>query len=316
MPAALALCVAGSVGFARLTAARRHGAAKWAALAMIAITADTWPSVLPLVPVPAAWTADTRDVAAIIELPFGLVEFDAAAMFRSIQHQVPTINGMSGSVPPHYRALSRALLARDTAALETLAAIGPVLIAVRQQVSEPDQWSPLLDTLPSARRVGRDGDWVFYRLDVPPSGPAVCDAPDRKPVGVQNEDGAVPIGVITDDDPTTMWNSRYEGTKSEVLRIDLGRAVRLCGVGLSLGSAAYTYPKELTVETSNDGNDWLPARSAALAAPAIRGALRNQTDARIDVALPDVEARWIRLRRVPSEDTPVWLIAEVYFKAR
>ncbi len=93
-------------------------------------------------------------------------------------------------------------------------------------------------------------------------------------------------------------------------------ALRAVNQAESLGALAYAYPQQLTIEASDDGTNWRAVQESPLAALAIRAALRNQLDARIEIELPDVEARWLRLKRVASEKAPVWVLAELTLKAR
>lgn len=319
MPTALALSVAGGLGFARLTNGRRQRAAVVSALALVGIAADTWPSDLPMATIPSPSITDrtiATGASAVIELPAGFVH-DSLAMFRAIEHRVPTVNGMSGSLPPHYRALSRALLDGDIAALDAIATAGPLLAAVSLRAAEPDSWAPRLDMLPGARRVGENADWAFYRLEPSTVGTPSCQEPIVRPTSVRSEEGPVPLSVIADNDPSTVWNSRYEPLpRSTTLVIDLGRPVDICGIGLSLGSYAYAYPHEPVIETSLDGNAWTPVHQGPIAADAIRGALKRQTDARIEIPITSVRTQWIRLRRTPLEVAPVWILAELFFRGK
>lgn len=339
MAVVLTLSMAGALAYAQLTYDWRRRSALAAGL-LILVAIESWPRQMPLIDPPAPWHADVADVTAVLELPLGLVEYDSTAMYRSMQHRLPTINGMSGAAPPHYRALGRALLDGDASGLTALGSIGPILVAARNDVGEGDAWTPRLDAMPSARRIGRDGIWTFYRLTpmtapvivpqleprveprIEPSGGtavtpgAACSGRPLVPVAIQNETGAVALSLVTDGNPATVWVSRFSPPYSEVLTIDLGSPQKTCGLALSLGALAYAYPQQLTIEASDDGANWRTVNESPLAALAIAAALRNQRDARIEIGLPDVEARWLRLRRVASEKAPVWVLGELTLKGR
>ena len=63
---------------------------------------------------------DVRD-PAIVELPMDNIYVSVAAMYRSMSHRQPLINGYSGHFPPHYNVLTLSLAGGDTSALLALA---------------------------------------------------------------------------------------------------------------------------------------------------------------------------------------------------
>jgi hypothetical protein len=69
------------------------------------VIAEGWVRQLPLVPAPAA-IAIPVEATAVLELPVGNAVRDAVAMYRSLLHGRPVLNGWSGYAPPAYLRLA------------------------------------------------------------------------------------------------------------------------------------------------------------------------------------------------------------------
>ncbi|MGE3509503.1 MAG: discoidin domain-containing protein [Vicinamibacterales bacterium] len=317
MLGALALTVAAALAYTHLSSARATRRRWLFVLCGTGLLLDTWPATFPLVSLPPYWSADTTAVAAVLELPLGPLEYDAAAMYRSTGHHRPVVNGMSGSIPPHYRALSRALADGETSALEAVAtAAGPMLVAVNSAATTGDDWIIRMRAMPAARDGGADGPWRFFRMDRASAELRVeserrCEAPVIAIAAARADEGPVPLQPITDRRPDTRWLSRFEMPYSTTLVFELGGVARVCSIELSLGSLAYEYPGNLTVETSIDGERWTEVYRGSVAASAVRAALRDQLNASVTVTFAPTPARLLRLQRTANETAPVWVVADV-----
>ena len=97
----LCVAIAAAIGFARLTANLSTRSRRLlAAAAIVVVLIESWPRVplaIPAAPIAALATIDDR--APVLELPLGITERDADAMYRSLGHGHPTVNGYSGYVP-------------------------------------------------------------------------------------------------------------------------------------------------------------------------------------------------------------------------
>ena len=137
----LAVAIAAGIALLRLTA--RTSSSRRAAcvgVVLLAIVADSWtfdlpmPAAPPLVALPDAVPAS----AAVLELPLGNVGPDIAAVYRSIGHGRPVVNGYSGYEPPHYRVLRAALAERDDSVLTTLTKFAPIAVVIARD-SDPSR---------------------------------------------------------------------------------------------------------------------------------------------------------------------------------
>src|SRR5204862_6658598 len=118
----LCRAVAAACAFARVPRrwARRSRAVFAAFTAMVTVV-ESWPAMVVAGP-PASVAALNRaeSGAPLVELPVGLVDRDIAALYRSIGHGRPIVNGYSGFSPPHYLVLQVALRYDDLDALREL----------------------------------------------------------------------------------------------------------------------------------------------------------------------------------------------------
>ena len=124
MIAALAIAVAAGLAFVRLTASRPGFVRLAAAAAAIALLAvDSWPAALPAAAVPAPMMTLPGIRAVVLELPLGGVFDDIAAVYRSVFHGRPVVNGYSGYDPPAYQILKLALERQDETVVPVLASV-------------------------------------------------------------------------------------------------------------------------------------------------------------------------------------------------
>src|SRR5437667_9274158 len=104
MLAELCLAVAAAISFTRIRALLpRQFAASAAVIALCGVAVDGWIHALPLVAVPPRFAPlESIQEGAVVELPMGDTLGDLAALYRSMYHRRPVVNGFSGFVPVHY----------------------------------------------------------------------------------------------------------------------------------------------------------------------------------------------------------------------
>jgi hypothetical protein len=175
MIGALMLAVLGGLGAAVI--ARGRFAAPLLAIVGIAAMAESVILPLPVeriappsrAPVVYAAAGRTPPGAVIAELPLGETGADLTAMFYSLAHRRPILNGYSGFFPPHYALLTVALsdVPRHAGvALDALRAQGATHAIVHES-AWPDGHG--VRTTMALRELGaveefRDGDQVLLRL--------------------------------------------------------------------------------------------------------------------------------------------------------
>lgn len=316
----LALSVAASLAFSRLTSLSRHRTALLTA-ALIGIVGDGWIRALPLATPPQTRfriSAESR-TAAVMELPLGDVFRDTAALYRASFHRTPTVNGYNGYEPSYYQALRRALDDRDATILDALAPFGPLLIATDGRVDPDRSLEWFLLSHADVRRVGKERHWTMFRLQGERRQPPEPSCPPTRlqVTAVNAPYGPIHPEVVTDQDPETRWITAHPQRVDDWLVLDLGDVRRVCGLVLSLGSAAVLYPGVLGVATSTDNVEWHNRFVGAMGGPAFRAALDNPGNARISFALREQAlARYVRLRVRRSQPFYPWAVADVVLYGR
>jgi hypothetical protein len=311
MPAILALSAAAAIAYARLSTGRRGPVLLGTLCAAIAL--EGWTRDLPMFapPSPPPPSVTAAGAASLLELPLGDTSRDVAAMYRAMLAGIPTVNGYSGFMPPHYEALRIALDERDDAAIDALAAGGPLAVAVDAR----------------ADRDGRQRDWIAGQPGVSPLGSgdglswflvgrrgravdkaAVCDGEPLPLGGAFDARGAVDMAALGDRSAATRWTSGDGQRAGQELWIDLGRVAHPCAVRLSLGDQVGAYPRALSVWTSSDGVAWTKAAERRTAGLAIAAALERPRDPRMAIALDGAAARYLRLRLESDCASVPWIV--------
>ena len=97
---------------------------------------------------------DLPDVprAALLELPPDNTDVSVRAMFRSIHHRHPVINGYSGPSRPHYEIFRQSLRRHDSSPIVELARDRPLIIIVAKQHDPSGSFRGLVESLPGMER--------------------------------------------------------------------------------------------------------------------------------------------------------------------
>lgn len=313
MLAVLALAVAGSLAFNRLPLARRPRAAVLL-LVITGIVAEGWMRGLPLPIAPqAAFEVSAGDrSAAMMELPLGDVWRDTVAMYRATRHQLRGVNGYNGYEPAYYQVLRRALAERDSTVLDALAGFGPLLITTDNRVDRDRPWALFLSKHPEITRVSDKGNRTLFRLPVKQRPPQVrCESRPLAIGAVFDAAGQIDKAALTDQDPNTRWVSSHPQRAGDALTLDLGRVAKVCGLRLSMGSAAVMYPGTLRVATSLDNVTWEASFEREMGGAVLRAALRDPVRPTLFVPLFLKAARYIRLQIVRSQPEYPWAVSNI-----
>jgi hypothetical protein len=262
----------------------RRFATGLAIAALVGAIADGWILGLPLPNLPPRIAAlESVQQGAVVELPLGFPG-DIAALYRSIYHHRPTVNGYSGFAPVHYLVLGVALDAGETDALGALTAGSPLTVV----------------------------DAQGHITTMPPVGDETATA--GRPLRIQSAmaDGRpLDLGAITDGNRVSRWFSGLPQRGDESITLDLGSIEEVDGVTLSIGQYLGDYPRVLTIETSEDREAWTSRWSGRGASKAVAGALRDPARVPVTFGFPETRARWIRLRQIGADPRFPWSIAEL-----
>jgi hypothetical protein len=287
MLAELCLSVAAAVAFANLsTRVSRRLRMAVAAVALAGVVVDGWIRDLPLanLPTPSPALIASGGDGALVELPLGGVGNDTAALYHSLYHRRPIVNGYSGFVPVHYRILSLALESGD---IDVLDAVRP-----EAAITVVDDGRPRF-TLPQLERGG-----------TAPSGHPL-------PIHEANAAGApIDLGAITDGDPLSKWDSGSSQHGAESVTMDLGSIHSVDGLTLTIGPYLGDYPRSLTIETAAEGAEWSLCWSGHGSNQAVAAALREPHTVPLTFVFAPARARWVRLRQTGTDQHFHWSIAD------
>jgi hypothetical protein len=271
MLAALCLAVAAGLAFDAIRQ-RLPTKTAFAVVVFAGLAFDGAIAGLPLgVPPPRLNLPDKS--ARILVLPFEDGRASVAAMYQSMSHRLPVVNGYSGYVPPHAEVIAWALHHADATVLTELRRGHALYVLVASGDSE-QTWSAFMNTLPDAQRLGVQGGGVVYRM--PPA-----------PYAREPRAGTPIEGVALSSDPG--W-----------LIADLHRVQPVRGLELRTYGALHPLPDELVLQVSVDGRNWTVAFRDRPGGVALVGALSSPRVIPLRIDLQDIVARYVRV------DTPAF----------
>jgi hypothetical protein len=278
------------------------------AAAAIGICADGW-FYLPVAEAPKPPPPRRSEVAAVVELPLGVADVDFGAMFRSMIHEQPIVNGFSGYLPPQYLPLERSL--RDGAydALYAISPSAPIAIALdRVRAGAPAIEADLRAT--GFRPLGSEGEWALF--EVPPRPPAM--EPRGSPLAIASVHASrhpEDVARMLDRDVTTAWGTELPQVGGEEVAIELGAPSDIASIVLEMGAFSFGYPSALEIAVSSDGAAWSTVWGGRPGPPAVRGAIQDPGAAPVAIAFPPAHGRFVRLRQTGAEPGIPWWIAEL-----
>src|SRR5262249_30157928 len=126
----------------------------------VGILVDGWDRVHAEQP-PAAGYQWPDAVAAVVEVPMGN-QHDFDAIFRSLQHGRPIVNGYSGYFPPFYLPFVWAMNDFQFSALPEISRGQLIGIAVNRQTSEAAMSEEMLRRTAGVSRLGSDEHWSTF----------------------------------------------------------------------------------------------------------------------------------------------------------
>ena len=203
-----------------------------------------------------------------------------AAMYRSIYHRQPLVNGYSGHFPPHYNILKLSLARGDTSALISLARHRPLVIIVNDQLDPGHGYRAMVQSIPGIQSHGVTAGGSTFLLPpqagprVPPTGPAIA---------AQVRDAG-----------------RY------LLEFDLGAPRNLSGIEFPLRTRYENLASRLRIETSDDGQTWREAWGGWTGGMAVEATLADPKMAPMRIPLAGERARYVRV--YPASD---WMKGEM-----
>ncbi len=267
---AFCLACAAALGLARLTQGSRRRTL-WIALAAAGVLWDGWirPLRIGQAPVVFDLPAGAPEDAVVLELPLGGLR-DVRAMYRVTRHGRPLVNGYSGFDPAYYVALRQGLERAEDGVLEVLQWRAPLLV--------------LVDPAAPGGRLMRD---LVQRsgataLAESPRGREAYVLPALAPPPPRSQGGRIADVVI-------------DGRRSRIL-CDLGRVEPIGSLTLQFGRGVSRLPPRILVEVADTPPQWTKVWEGRVTGFAVESALRDPRRVPVSLFLPEVRARYVRLR--------------------
>ena len=215
-----------------------------------------------------------------MELPIDNTDISVEAMYRSMFHRQPLVNGYSGHFPPHYNVLSLSLWRGDASGLFYLARRRPLVILVNDRLDQSRSFKEMIQAVPGIQTYGASGAGTMFLLPAqaaprdPPAGPAL-------PASVRDA-------------------GRY------VLEFDVGAPRQLSGVAFPLRRRYEDLAPRIRIETSEDGQTWQESWVGWTGGMAVEATLADPQLAPMRIPLAGVRARYVRVYPASA-----WMKAEL-----
>ncbi len=245
---------------------------RWRALAAAAVIAgllvDGMTRPVPIVPPPGKILPGAPQ-AAVMELPIDETDISVHAMYRSMFHRQPLVNGYSGYFPPHYNVLSLSLWRGDSSALFYLARRRPLVIVVNDRLDHGNSFKQMIQAVPGIQSPGASGAGSIFILPAQPT-------PREPPI-----------------EPTLQASVRDAGRY--ILEFDVGAPRFLSAVAFPLRRRYEDLAPRIRVETSEDGQTWKESWIGWTGGLAVEATLADPATAPMRIPLDGVRARYVRV---------------------
>ena len=275
----------------------------------------------------------TRPPGAVLSLPaIGLrqrdYEGDLRAMYGTLTHGHPVMNGASGFFPPLYWFFysSGALESFEdydyADVLRGLRALGVryVMVYMDADLADVEKGRSTLDAIrgqPEQIVTDRDfGGVIVFELapwDSMPPDPA----PERPPIsraGLSATTSHNPGELVYafDGDLGTRWLSNRPQAGNEEIIIYLEQPTDVSHLRVTAGRPSHgDYPRHLVIDSSADGRTWKTLHSGRGFERLLLGAVPVDRFSFMDFALPPNTSRLIRLRQTGSTPRFYWSFHEL-----
>lgn len=255
------------------------------ALILAGLVVDGLTRPVPVVPPPGRVMLPGAQQAAVLELPLDNHDISVQAMYRSIFHRQPLVNGYSGHFPPHYNVLSLSLWRGDTSALFYLARRRPLVIVVNSLHDQSRSFRQMIEEVPGIQVHGGSGAGSLFLLPAQP-------VPREPPVGA-----ALPASARD--------TGRY------LMEFDVGESRLLSAVTFPLRRRYEDLAPRIRIETSDDGQTWQESWAGWTGGMAVEATLADPELAPMRIPLAGVRARYLRVYPASA-----WMKAELAVHAQ
>jgi F5/8 type C domain len=297
-------------GFSRTLRIRPHSIV--VGLIGVGILVDGWARVHVEQP-PAAGYEWPDTVAAVVEVPMG-DQHDFDAIYRSLHHGRPIVNGYSGYFPPFYLPFMWAMNDFQFSALPEISRGQVIGIAVNRQASEAARSEETVSGMAGVSRVAEDERWSTFVIQARGLHDERLGAniPMKSISANRNSED---VRRMTDGRIDTAWSGGLNQIGDEEIRIDLGTEQNIGGIVLSMGAFAFGFPRYLQIAASSDQVEWRPAWTGPPAVNTVHAAVSDPDVVPLTIDVGAIKGRYVRIQQGGSAPGIPWWIAELQVRA-
>jgi hypothetical protein len=279
---------------------------------VMAALLETWPGPFRLPDLPPAGP-DLASAATVLELPYDAGQ-GLPAIYRSMFHARPVIDGYSGYFPPSFFQLAVCFNRKELECVDRLRRlVGSIDMVIERSKDPSGQWEDFTRSLPEAQFRGRYPGFAVYHLPGRVT-LRLDEASNFAHVPVKAMTSTIagtPTAPAYDGDPATVWSTGRGQQANDSVTIEAAQAAPIAGVELVSGpDYAQNFPIALIIETSDDGQQWTRAwegatddvRFAMLMTEGVHGCR---------IAFPPRQGRFVRLTETATHAQRSWVIAEL-----
>ena len=128
--------------------------------------------------------------------------------------------------------------------------------------------------------------------------------------------GSDMVANMLDGDRISRWSTAGPQRPGDELQIDLGTVRQVQGIETTLTGYVADFPRELTIELSQDGAAWTQAWAGSTAFLAYLAALNDPLNVPLRFAFESAQARYVRMRQSGRDDVYYWTITELKVTGR
>lgn len=307
----LCQCVLLALAVGRLTA-RRLRPHLVVVLIGAGLLVDGWAHVRVEQP-PAAGYQWPDAVAAVVELPMG-DQHDFDAIYRSLQHGRPIVNGYSGYFPPFYLPFVWAMNDFQFSALQEVSRGQLIGIAVNRQAVEARMSEEMLHRMAGVSPLASDDRWSTFVLQtrIPRDDRLGAKIPIKSITANRNNED---VGRMSDGRIDTAWSGGLNQIGDEEIQIDLGTEQTVGGLVFSMGAFSFGFPRYLQIDASSDQVEWRPAWAGRPAVNTVHAAVTDPEVVPLTIDVGEIKGRYIRIQQAGSAPGIPWWIAELSVRA-
>jgi hypothetical protein len=241
-------------------------------------------------------------------------QHDFDAIYRSLHHGRPIVNGYSGYVPPFYLPFVWAMNDFQFSALSEISRGQVIGIAVNRQTSQAARSEEALSRMAGVSRVASDERWSAFVIQVPGLHDERLggNIPMKSISANRNDED---VKRMTDGRIDTAWSGGGNQIGDEQLRIDLGKEQTIGGLVFSMGAFSFGFPRYLQIDVSSDQVEWRPAWAGRPAVNTVHAAVTDPDVVPLTINVGEIKGRYIRIQQTGSAPGIPWWIAELSVRA-